>query len=125
MISEDVETLLAGLEVGSVHELKRLVDIGRAEIRRDARRAELTAAVAAIPDPRERLLASLELCMEEDRGANGLFVCVNFIDGGDAINVTGVWPSEPDAFLAGEADREEGIVRVVLPLFMSSVPERV
>lgn len=125
MISEDVETLLAGLEVASVHELKRLVDIGRAELRRDARRAELTAAVAAITDPRKRLLASLELCMEEDRDANGLFVCVNFIDGGNAINVTGVWPSEPDAFLAGESDHEEGIVRLVLPLFMSNVPERV
>ena len=28
-ISEDIETLLAGLEVESVSELKRLVDLGR------------------------------------------------------------------------------------------------
>jgi hypothetical protein len=124
MISEDVETLLAGLEVENVGELKRLVDAGRAEFRRHGRRAELAAVVGALPDPRERLLMALDLSNEQGRVENGLFVYVSSNDGGDAINVSGVWTSEPDAFLAGEADSEEDVSRVVLPLFIDNVPER-
>lgn len=122
MISADVELLLAGLEVESVAELKRLIDAGRAELRRCERRAELAATVAALPDPRERLLAAMDVCVAEGRIENGIFVYVTFADGGDAINASGVWTSEVDAFLAGEADPEENVSRVVLPLFMDNVP---
>lgn len=47
MTSEDVELLLAGLEVESLGELKRLVDIGRAEVRRDARKADVRTRLLA------------------------------------------------------------------------------
>jgi hypothetical protein len=120
----DVELLLAGLEVESISELKALVDTGRAEWFRRQRRAEMAAAVAALPDARQRLIAALEIAQQEGRDENGLFVCVNFIDGGDPINVSGVWPSEADAFLGGEADREPDVVQVVLPLFVSNAPAR-
>jgi len=122
--SEDLELLLAGLEVESLSELKRLVDVGRAEFRRCSRRAELAATVGSLPDPRARLLAAMDVCVAEGRIENGLFVYVTFADGGDAINASGVWTSEADAFLAGEADAEENVSRVVLPLFMDNVPER-
>lgn len=121
MISEDVETLLAGLEVGSVGELKRLVDAGRVEFRRHTRRAELATVVAEISDPRERLVAALEICAQAGRVENGIFVCVSVADSGELISASGVWPSEADAFLAGETDREDGVAQVVLPLFVSSV----
>lgn len=127
MLSEDVELLLIGLQVDGIAELKRLVDLGRTLDSRLGRRAELVASVASIEDPRERLLASLDLTIQEGQMENGLYAYV-VADDGTAIQAVGVWSSEADAFLAvSEADAgdtdDDRFDRRIVPFFADHVPE--